>query len=142
MAPKAKMAGRSKVGGSRAKTKKVGDTLLLDTRSSGTAQLDEKVKAQKKLEERASQVVLGYAQFDVLAHREKIVFGKWNLQPVERTQVTGLVQSFLVNGIDRFNVKHAIPLVVEKEALKAGTYTMGDEMGDELPLLEISLKLD
>ncbi|KAF9231039.1 hypothetical protein BU15DRAFT_82890 [Melanogaster broomeanus] len=225
MAPKAKTAGGSKVGGSRAKTKKVGDTLLLDMRSSGTAQLDDKVKAQKKLEERASEAVLGYARFDVLAHREKIVFGKWNLRPVERTQlqeglniknngienqdlrneeggkqqgtnknsrgigeaqlddkvqankkledqarkavigyarfdvlehrgqirfgkwnlrpvqrgqVNGLIQSFLVNGADRFSLKHAIPLVVEKESVKVGTYVVNPDGGDELPVMEIA----
>ncbi|KAF9235313.1 hypothetical protein BU15DRAFT_78143 [Melanogaster broomeanus] len=137
MASKIKISGTKKAGSSKARTK-VGETLLLDSHSISDAQLDDKVQANKKLEDQARKVVIGYARFDVLEHRGQIRFGKWNLRPVQRGQVNGLIQSFLVNGADWFSVKHAIPLVVEKESVKAGTYVVNPDGGDELPVMEIA----
>ncbi|KAF9231067.1 hypothetical protein BU15DRAFT_82868 [Melanogaster broomeanus] len=122
MASKIKISGTKKVGSSKARTK-VGETLLLDSCSIGDAQLDDKVQANKKLEDQVW----------------KAVIGKWNLRPVQRRQVNGLIQSFLVNGADRFSLKHAILLVVEKESVKAGTYVVNPDGGDELLVMEIAV---
>ncbi|KAF9234176.1 hypothetical protein BU15DRAFT_79361 [Melanogaster broomeanus] len=58
MASKIKISGTKKAGSSKARTK-VGETLLLDSRGIGEAQLDDKVQANKKLEEQARKAVIG-----------------------------------------------------------------------------------
>jgi hypothetical protein len=52
-------------------------------------------------------------------------------------QVNALMQSFMVIGADRFSAKNGLPLAVQKDQLKPGTYSTDSDLGEELPVLEM-----
>lgn len=53
------------------------------------------------------------------------------------SEINKLVQSFWINRLNRFNMTHAIPLVILKGWIKAGTYEVTPNRGCRLPMLEI-----
>jgi len=85
----------------------------------------------------AHRAILGYARFDLIKYYDHLVFGEWNNRPLVDSQVQSLYQSFLVNGAERFNPIHAIPLVVPKNWLVEGSYSQEIDKRQELPILEI-----
>ncbi|KIK29668.1 hypothetical protein PISMIDRAFT_6481, partial [Pisolithus microcarpus 441] len=111
MPPKATKGAKGK-SAEGSKGKRVEDTHLMDVRKKNQPQLEETIEDVNTKNDRLKQALLGYARFDVLEHRERIVFGKWNPRTIQKTEIAGLVESFQVNGLDRFNPTHAMPLIV------------------------------
>ncbi|KAI6146444.1 hypothetical protein BKA82DRAFT_31431 [Pisolithus tinctorius] len=98
----------------------LGESLLIGGGGrSQKATLDDKAQAHQELEKGAKRVIVGI---------------------VIQMQVTNLMNSFLQNGLDRFNVAHTIPLVIDKRWIKKDSYMTGNPMDldiDQIPLLEI-----
>ncbi|KAI5991397.1 hypothetical protein EDD15DRAFT_2197397 [Pisolithus albus] len=80
--------------------------------------LEEMIEDVNNKNDRLKQALLGYARFDVLEHQDQILFRKWNPQTIQKAEIAGLVKSFQVNGLDRFNPTHAMPLIVLKSIVK------------------------
>ncbi|KAI6017934.1 hypothetical protein BKA83DRAFT_12231 [Pisolithus microcarpus] len=139
MPPKATKGAKGK-SAEGSKGKRVEDTHLMDVRKKNQPQLEETIKDVNTKNDRLKQALLGYARFDVLEHRERIVFGKWNPWTIQKTEIAGLVESFQVNGLDRFNPTHAMPLIVPKSILKLGTYITEVKGINEVPLLQINVE--
>lgn len=83
---------------------------------------------------------MGYARFDLIENYNSLSFGHWNSRPVMQNQLQSLYQSFLINGVDRFNPIHALPLVLPKEWIVDGTVEKNHEKRANLPILRISDK--
>ncbi|KAI6016264.1 hypothetical protein BKA83DRAFT_4497887 [Pisolithus microcarpus] len=139
MPPKATKGAKGK-SAEGSKGKRVEDTHLMDVRKKNQPQLEETIEDVNTKNDRLKQALLGYARFDVLEHRERIVFGKWNPRTIQKTEIAGLVESFQVNGLDRFNPTHAMPLIVPKSILKLGTYVTEVKGINEVPLLQINVE--
>ena len=69
-------------------------------------------------EEMSQNALIGYARTDILDR--KITFGRWNRRQENKDEVKKLVDSFMRNGVYRYLVAHAIPLVVSKDRLAEG----------------------
>lgn len=122
---------------------KVGDTLLADTRAgSRVPKLEETIEQVNAKNVKAKEAFLGYASFDVLHHEARLIFSKYNPRPLVKAQVQALVQLFHVDGVDRFNPQFSIPLIVNKDLLREGCWTVDVETGDSLPELEIAEDAD
>ncbi|KAG2365304.1 hypothetical protein BDR07DRAFT_1481418 [Suillus spraguei] len=107
----------------------VGNEALPDSRQKFcTASLDNNVKEDAKRDKSANKALLGLS------------FGHWNSRPLMQNQVQSLYQSFIINGVDRFNPIHALPLVLPKDWIVDGTVEKGHEKKEELPILRISDK--
>ena len=77
----------------------------------------------------------------MIKHKSDFQFGVWNDRPLEKAQVSRLVQSFLTKGADRFSFMKAIPVVVAPAHCKKGTYAPsyvpGTDATPDLPILEL-----
>ena len=100
--------------------------------------LEETIEQVNLKNAKAKQAFLGYARFDVIKNKARLIFGKYNPRPLVTTQVQGLVHSFHVDGVDRFNPQFSIPLIVDKSILQPGCWAPDMECVDSLPDLEIS----
>lgn len=69
-------------------------------------------------EERAQRALIGYARTDILDRQ--ITFGHWNRRPENPLEVKKLLDSFLRNGVYRYIVAHAVPLIVQRDRLTEG----------------------
>ncbi|KAI5995890.1 hypothetical protein EDD15DRAFT_2365418 [Pisolithus albus] len=139
MAPRATKGAKAK-STEGSKGKRVEDTLLMDARKKNQPQLEETIEDVNNKNDRLKQALLGYAQFDVLEHRDQILFGKWNPRTIQKAEIAGLVESFQVNGLDRFNPTHAMPLIVPKSIVKPGTFITEVKAINEIPLLQINME--
>ncbi|KAG6371023.1 hypothetical protein JVT61DRAFT_10746 [Boletus reticuloceps] len=106
-----------------------------------TATVDDKVIERQQLDSLAEAAQLGWARLDILKYSEAIKFGRWNSRSINQMKANRLKDSFMLNGLDRFNSLHAVPLVVNKEMVKEGTYTDKKDMQVDLPELELELEL-
>ncbi|KAG2355770.1 hypothetical protein BDR07DRAFT_1492786 [Suillus spraguei] len=119
----------------------VGNGALPDSRQKFcTTSLDSNVKEDAKRDKSANKALLGYARFDLVENYDSLSFGHWNSRPLMQNQVQSLYQSFIINGVDRFNPIHALPLVLPKDWIVDGTVEKGHEKKEELPILRISNK--
>ncbi|KAI6094167.1 hypothetical protein F5141DRAFT_1070346 [Pisolithus sp. B1] len=109
MAPKGSKGSKGK-GSESSKGKRVEDTHLMDKRKNSQLLLEETIKEVNSKNDQLKQALLGFARFDVLENRDRIHFGKWNPRGIQSSEVTRLAESFEVNGLDRFNPTHAMPL--------------------------------
>ncbi|KAI5987834.1 hypothetical protein EDD15DRAFT_2371889 [Pisolithus albus] len=140
MAPRATKGAKAK-STEGSKGKRVEDTLLMDARKKNQPQLEETIEDVNNKNDRLKQALLGYARFDVLEHRDQILFGKWNPRTIQKAEIAGLVESFQVNGLDRFNPTHAMPLIVPKSIVKPGTFITEVKAINEIPLLQINMEV-
>jgi hypothetical protein len=115
-------------------------TLLDSHQGSSTASLDHNIKEDTKRDKSANKAIVGYARFDLMENYDSLSFGHWNSRPLMQNQVQSLYQSFLINGVDRFNPIHALPLVIPKEWIVDGTVEKDHKKREELPILRISDK--
>ena len=119
--------------------KLLGEPLLLNKSTEGGSKpkLEESIEQLNSKNKQAKEAFIGYAQFNILENQDRLKFGKWNVQPINKMQINRLHTSFQVNGVDRFNYAYVIPLVVMKTWLEEGSYTMTEMKGDELPELRM-----
>ncbi|KAF8415176.1 hypothetical protein L210DRAFT_3657837 [Boletus edulis BED1] len=130
-------------GSGRGKKVKLDDTLHLQKcGGKATATVDDKILERQQHDSLAEAAQLGWARLDILKYSEAIKFGRWNSRSINQMKVTQLKDSFLLNGLDRFNSLHAFPLVVNKGMIKEGTYTDEKDMQIDLPELELELGSD
>jgi hypothetical protein len=59
--------------------------------------------------------LLGHAKMDILCGDVRLQFGKYNYRPLHTGEGRKLYLSMLENGIQRFDVKNAIPLIAKRE---------------------------
>lgn len=125
--------------GEGGKKTKLKDTLLVGERKKPTGpKLEEAIEDVNKKNAKAKTALLGYARFDVIANRDRMEFDVYNQRPIEPNHVHGILSSFQVNGVDRFNQLHAIPLVVNKSWLEPGSFIAMGDTPDLLPELKIN----
>lgn len=123
------------------KKTQVDDGFQLDTRRGDKGpKLEESVEKINAKIEKAKEARLGYVRLDIIEHKPRIKFGKWNPRTIVSQQITSLVESFRVNGLHRFNYDYGIPIVVDPEWLVEGTYTETAGDARELPVLRIGAR--
>ncbi|KAI6008937.1 hypothetical protein BKA83DRAFT_4505366 [Pisolithus microcarpus] len=129
--------GGAKTGESSSKKTKVRDTLLADTRPGSGPQLEKEIEEANAMNEQVKKALLGYARFDILQNCDVLKFGKWNPRQLLPSQVAALGNSFLINGVDRFNYSYAMPLVMDKSSIEEGSYMPTPDAGPNLPELKL-----
>ncbi|KAI6008558.1 hypothetical protein EDC04DRAFT_2610903 [Pisolithus marmoratus] len=112
--------GKSKSSETKAKSgegskKWVEDMLLMDQTEQKTPKLEETIEQLNLKNEKIKNVMIGYTTLDI----------------------TALVESFQVNTVDRFNLAHAIPLIVPKNLIKHGTYMTEVSSKTAIPILQL-----
>lgn len=98
--------------------------------------LDAKAAQVQKHEKAAHAAIIGYARFDIM--QTPLRFGDWNKRKLELAEAKRLAESFVVNGCQRFNAKHFMPLIIKKEYCKEGTYANNPDLEEQLPLLTLT----
>lgn len=83
--------------------------------------VDPKVLESYALEERTNNALLGYAKMDILSHEP--TFGRWNSRTLNAEEQRALVDSFNRNGLDRFKIEFAIPIVISRDDVDLTTLT-------------------
>jgi hypothetical protein len=74
---------------------------------------DETSKRVNREQESMDAAILGYAQMDVLA--TNLVFGKWNVQAVNPTEVCKIMDSMRTEGIHQYRPENFFSMVVRAE---------------------------
>ncbi|KAL4075228.1 hypothetical protein V8B97DRAFT_1915850 [Scleroderma yunnanense] len=133
--------GKEKVqDGEGGKKKKLKDTLLTvdpATMAKGS-KVEDTIQENKKRDKLAMKVFIGYTQFNIIQHADKLKFGKYNLWEVIKTQIQNILQSFHINSVDCYNLLNFIPLVVDQKILDGCCWTDDKYSKDELPVMKIT----
>lgn len=87
-------------------------------------QLDPQVQENWKLQRSVRKSLLGYTVLDLVEHGDKLEFGTWNPRPLKSMHIQRLRTLFEQNGLERFDEKSVIPLVIKKEALDTASLTL------------------
>ena len=95
------------------------------------SQVDPKVLHHFKLEDRVEKALLGYARMDVL--ERELTFGTWNSRHLNDLEKKLLLESFNINGLRRFEIQYAIPIVVPKHAVVLSSLARRANIETELP---------
>lgn len=117
--------------------KKTNDMLSLDTSVVSTdGSVDDKVKLNEKMTTAIKEALIGYARFDFVENFDQIRWRQWNERQVNHNKATLMRNSFLLNGMDRFNPAHAIPLVVKAtEVIQDAFVKAPTHVREELPIV-------
>lgn len=67
------------------------------------------------MERDTRRAFLGYAVMDVLEDDPELKFGTWNPRALNTVEGDKLFKSFINEGIQRFAVENAIPVIVERD---------------------------
>ncbi|KAH7920876.1 hypothetical protein BV22DRAFT_1050036 [Leucogyrophana mollusca] len=78
----------------------------------------------------------GYAQMDVLALGERLVFQTWNDRRLKEAEGAKLIASMKANGIRRFTRDAMIPIVVPSSLLNVALVS-NKQLGQPLPVLHV-----
>lgn len=114
----------------------------LDTRNIKIIeQLDPQVQKSWLMQQGLRGSLLGYAVLNLVAFEDKLVFGTWNARPLKNAHVQRLLASFQQNGLERFEEKSVIPLVMKKKNVKLSSLTKNPAPSetDKLPQLEFTV---
>lgn len=109
-------------------------------RSTGT--MDKYIEEFYDLEEKARKALIGYSQTDII-HRN-LEFGIYNKRELNHQEKRALLDSFNHNGLDRFGITQAIPLIVRRSDIVEGSVrqlTAFDKLerdGSHLPELKLA----
>jgi hypothetical protein len=122
------------------KGKYIKDTLLLDTSTGkANASVDEKVKLNEKMMTSIKEAIVGYGRFDFVENFNQVHWRQWNERQINTSKAMLMRNSFLLNGMDRFNPTHAIPLVIKKNEVVEGTYVKDPtHVREELPIVRFT----
>ncbi|KAI0340475.1 hypothetical protein BDW22DRAFT_1347087 [Trametopsis cervina] len=72
--------------------------------------IEAKADERKKIDQKISSAILGYARIDMADPEVKMTFGKFNPRPYDAREVSKLVDSFKAEGVKRWDLEHAIPI--------------------------------
>lgn len=73
---------------------------------------------------------------DIVGGPVKLVFGKYNYRPLNESEGNKLYDSMIRNGIQRYKVEHAIPIVVPEGFINPSSLTTSPNLGERLPVIE------
>ena len=83
------------------------------------------------------EAIIGYGRVDFVANFDQVRWRQWNERRVDNMKATLMRNSFLLNGMDRFNPTHAIPLVVNAKDVVQGAFVRDPtHVRDELPIVK------
>jgi len=99
--------------------------------------LDPKVQDRWRIQTEVKQALLGYAILDFIEYKHRLVFGTWNPRALQPRQVKRLVESFHVEGLDRFDLKGVIPIVISQNLIDPASVVQ--DPTDPLKLTELKL---
>ena len=107
------------------------------------AGIDQYMKNFNSLQQKAQNALIGYARTDVIGR--ELAFGTYNQRQLNNVEKKTLLDSFNENGLDRFNVNHAIPLILSAASVDKSTVTKLSSItfenvkpdGSHLPLLRL-----
>ncbi|KIK77238.1 hypothetical protein PAXRUDRAFT_167454, partial [Paxillus rubicundulus Ve08.2h10] len=77
--------------------------------------------------------LLGYATMDILEYKQRLVFGTWNPRPLRPQQVKRLVDSFHSEGLERFDLKTVIPVVISPSFVDISSLAKHPTEPEKLP---------
>ncbi|KAI6025512.1 hypothetical protein EDC04DRAFT_237837 [Pisolithus marmoratus] len=100
--------------------------------------LDPKVQERWRIQAQLKNALLGYAILDLVECADSLVFGTWNPRLLQPQQVQQLVGSFH-DGLDRFDLKTVIPIVIPKATVDETSLTR--DPSDPSKLSELKLRL-
>lgn len=104
--------------------------------------LDASLETYYDLEEKGRSAFLGYARMDILKRDFK--FGLYNPRPLNHVEMRNILDSFNNNGLDRFSIRSAIPIIIPAEMVDLATVKKDiamdsiDRHGSHLPLLSVT----
>lgn len=104
-------------------------------------QLDPQVQKSWKLQRSLRQSLLGYAILDLRYFGEKLAFGTWNSRPLKTIHVQRLQESFQQNGLERFEEKSVIPLVMDKSIIDLSSLSKDPSPTDTSKLPQLKFKV-
>ena len=85
----------------------------------------------------ADQARRGFARMDLFG-AVRPEFGRYNPRPINQTEVKKLYMGFIQEGILRYDVIHAIPLILSKDDYEATSISTDPTKGKDLPVIEWS----
>lgn len=99
-------------------------------------QVQDKWRQERALKES----LLGYAILDLIEHSQSLVFGRWNPRQLKTAHIKRLLVSFDEDGLERFDEKSVIPVVLKKTLVDLSTLTqdLSDIHTGKLPQLQFS----
>ncbi|KAG9310708.1 hypothetical protein JVU11DRAFT_9304 [Chiua virens] len=80
------------------------------------------------LEDRSREAFLGYAKTDIT--QRNLTFGEYNSRMLNKEESKSLMDSFICNGLRRFEYAHAINLIIDKDQLEEELSTEMMNSGD------------
>ena len=99
--------------------------------------MDPKVQERWRIQGQLKNALLGYSTLELLQHEDRLVFGTWNPRPLQPKQVHRLTESFHTDGLDRFDLKSVIPIVVPKDSVDLTSLLL--DPSEPLKLTELKL---
>lgn len=99
--------------------------------------LDPQVQDNWRQQRALKQALLGYATLDLVEHSKRLVFGLWNNRPINAPHVKRLLLSFEQDGLERFDEKTVIPIVLKKSLVDPSSLTQDIADRAKLPELKI-----
>lgn len=82
--------------------------------------------------------LLGYSVLDLVEHAQNLVFGTWNPRHLKTPHVRRLLSSFEEDGLDRFDERSVIPLVLKKSLVDSSSLTQDLSDVSKLPGLKFT----
>jgi hypothetical protein len=70
---------------------------------------------------------------DILEFKQKLVFGTWNPRPLRPQQVNRLVDSFHSEGLERFDLKTVIPVVIPRRFVDISSLAQHPTEPEKIP---------
>ncbi|KAG9308144.1 hypothetical protein JVU11DRAFT_12446 [Chiua virens] len=104
--------------------------------------LDTTLEEYYNLEEQGRHAFLGYARTDLLERH--FTFGSYNPRPLNNGEMRNLLDSFNNNGLDRFSIRSAIPIILPSDVVDTSTLKKDiaidsiDRHGSHLSMLRLT----
>jgi len=99
--------------------------------------LDPKVQERWRIQRQLKNALLGYSTLELVQNEDRLVFGTWNPRQLQPKQIRRLTKSFQSDGLDRFDLKSVMPIVVPKDSIDLTSLTLDPSEPSKLTELKL-----
>jgi hypothetical protein len=89
-----------------------------------------------QVETLSKQCLIGYGKMDIVEGPVKLKFGVYNYRPLSVTQGNLIYSSMVTQGVQRFSVENAIPLIIPRGYVDETSLMKDAELLDKLPVVK------
>jgi hypothetical protein len=82
------------------------------------------------------QCLIGYGKMDIAEEPVKLKFGVYNYRPLSVMQGNLIYSSMVTQGVQRFSVENAIPLIILRGYVDETSLMKDAELLDKLPVVK------